>query len=105
MYRDEDPVKECPYGPYLQSKRLEIYHENAQKLIESGHAYHCFCSEEVIFVDPKVLALHFFLAKMKYSNFWISLVFQNLRKTLKFPFSEVGSFAEKCHTDETNSQI
>uniref|UniRef100_A0A914CGQ0 Glutamate--tRNA ligase, mitochondrial n=1 Tax=Acrobeloides nanus TaxID=290746 RepID=A0A914CGQ0_9BILA len=46
LYRDEDPVKGGPYGPYLQSKRLDIYHENAQKLIESGHAYHCFCSEE-----------------------------------------------------------
>ncbi|NTW61606.1 glutamate--tRNA ligase [Candidatus Saccharibacteria bacterium] len=28
-----------PFGPYLQSKRLEIYHEWARKLIASGRAY------------------------------------------------------------------
>ena len=33
-------------GPYIQSKRLPIYKEYAAKLIESGHAYYCFCSKE-----------------------------------------------------------
>ncbi len=33
-------------GPYLQSKRLKIYQKYAQKLLESGQAYYCFCSEE-----------------------------------------------------------
>lgn len=33
-------------GPYIQSERLEIYKEHAQKLIDSGHAYRCFCSKE-----------------------------------------------------------
>lgn len=33
-------------GPYIQSERLEIYKEHAQKLIDSDHAYHCFCSKE-----------------------------------------------------------
>lgn len=33
-------------GPYIQSERKEIHEEYAQKLIESGHAYHCFCSKE-----------------------------------------------------------
>lgn len=35
-----------PYGPYLQSERKAIYKEYAQKLVESGHAYPCFCSRE-----------------------------------------------------------
>lgn len=35
-----------PYGPYHQSERKEIYLEYAQKLIESDHAYACFCSKE-----------------------------------------------------------
>jgi glutamyl-tRNA synthetase len=35
-----------PYGPYLQSERKEIYQEYAQKLVESGNAYPCFCSRE-----------------------------------------------------------
>ncbi|MBU2575678.1 glutamate--tRNA ligase [Patescibacteria group bacterium] len=33
-------------GPYTQSKRLKIYQEYAQKLIDSKHAYYCFCSQE-----------------------------------------------------------
>lgn len=34
------------YGPYLQSERKAIYQEYARKLVESGHAYPCFCSRE-----------------------------------------------------------
>lgn len=34
------------HGPYIQSKNLEEYQEAAQRLIESGHAYPCFCSKE-----------------------------------------------------------
>ncbi len=33
-------------GPYTQSQRLSIYKEHAQKLVEQGSAYHCFCSKE-----------------------------------------------------------
>lgn len=33
-------------GPYIQSERLAMYEAAAQKLIDSGHAYYCFCSEE-----------------------------------------------------------
>lgn len=33
-------------GPFYQSERLEIYRETASKLLESGHAYHCFCTRE-----------------------------------------------------------
>ena len=34
------------YGPYLQSKRKEIYESYAKYLIEQGKAYPCFCSQE-----------------------------------------------------------
>ncbi len=43
---DEGPEKDGPYGPYFQSKRLEIYHEHVKQLLEKGVAYPCFCSEE-----------------------------------------------------------
>jgi glutamyl-tRNA synthetase len=33
-------------GPYFQSQRMDLYRATAQKLIESGHAYYCFCSRE-----------------------------------------------------------
>ncbi|MFC2315138.1 MAG: glutamate--tRNA ligase family protein, partial [Selenomonas massiliensis] len=32
------------YGPYVQSERMEIYQKYAEQLVESGHAYRCFCS-------------------------------------------------------------
>ncbi len=37
-----------PHGPYRQSERLDIYREYAQKLLESGHAYYCFCSRDEV---------------------------------------------------------
>ena len=33
-------------GPYVQSERLSIYKEIAQKLIEQGAAYYCFCTPD-----------------------------------------------------------
>ncbi len=33
-------------GPFYQSQRLEMYREAARKLLESGHAYRCFCTRE-----------------------------------------------------------
>jgi len=45
---DEGPVVGGPYGPYRQSERMRegIYADVAQKLLDGGHAYHCFCSPE-----------------------------------------------------------
>jgi glutamyl-tRNA synthetase len=43
---DEGPDVGGPYGPYRQSERVEIYHQHAHQLIDSGHAYYCFCSPE-----------------------------------------------------------
>jgi len=34
------------YGPYMQSKRLDIYQKYARELIEKGRAYYCFCEPE-----------------------------------------------------------
>ena len=31
-------------GPYYQSQRLDLYHSVAEKLLEEGKAYRCFCS-------------------------------------------------------------
>ncbi len=43
---DEGPGVGGPYGPYIQSERLSLYRETAQKLLASGAAYKCFCSQE-----------------------------------------------------------
>jgi len=39
-------VQKGDYGPYIQSERLDIYKKYVDQLIESGHAYYCFCSKE-----------------------------------------------------------
>ena len=33
------------YGPYVQTKRLDIYHSFAKKLVEIGRAFPCFCEK------------------------------------------------------------
>ncbi|XP_072320177.1 nondiscriminating glutamyl-tRNA synthetase EARS2, mitochondrial [Eucyclogobius newberryi] len=43
---DESPQRGGPVGPYLQSQRLQLYSSTAQRLLQSGHAYHCFCSPQ-----------------------------------------------------------
>ncbi|MFM1750290.1 MAG: hypothetical protein RL658_431 [Actinomycetota bacterium] len=43
---DEGPEVGGPNGPYLQSERLNIYKEWADKFLASGAAYHCYCSSE-----------------------------------------------------------
>ena len=43
---DEGPDAGGPYGPYVQSERQHHYREVADRLVESGNAYHCFCTPE-----------------------------------------------------------
>ncbi len=43
---DESPLFEGDYSPYRQSDRLDIYKKYADKLLEDGFAYYCFCSKE-----------------------------------------------------------
>ncbi len=41
---DEGPEIGGPYGPYLQSQRLEAYQRAARDLMDTDHAYRCYCS-------------------------------------------------------------
>ena len=43
---DEGPDIGGPYGPYVQSQRLDHYRPAAERLVEGGHAYRCFCTPE-----------------------------------------------------------
>ena len=43
---DEGPVVGGKYGPYFQTERKDLYQKYAKQLVESGHAYYCYCSEE-----------------------------------------------------------
>ncbi len=43
---DEGPDVGGPHAPYHQSARKEIYQQYAHQLIDTGHAYYCFCTPE-----------------------------------------------------------
>jgi glutamyl-tRNA synthetase len=46
MQWDEGPDTAGAYGPYYQSQRVDTYLQYAQTLMDTGHAYRCFCTEE-----------------------------------------------------------
>ncbi len=41
---DEGPGFGGNFAPYIQSERMDIYKKYAEELVESGHAYRCFCN-------------------------------------------------------------
>ena len=43
---DEGPDVGGGFGPYIQSQRLHLYQQAADKLIAQGDAYYCYCSSE-----------------------------------------------------------
>ena len=43
---DEGPDIGGDYGPYVQSERMGMFKGYAEQLIESGHAYRCFCTKD-----------------------------------------------------------
>ncbi len=43
---DEGPDAGGESGPYRQSERLQIYRDHAQRLVEKGLAYRCYCTPE-----------------------------------------------------------
>ena len=85
-------------GPFVQTERLDIYNEYIQKLIDSGHAYYCFCSQDRL----KEL-------KSKYDRHCLKLskeeIEQKLKNNeahvirLKLPDNEVVTFKDAVRGD------
>ncbi len=46
LIHDEGPDVGGEYGPYIQSERRGLYKEYAEKLVELGGAYYCFCDKD-----------------------------------------------------------
>ena len=42
---DEGPDVGGPVGPYIQTQRKDLYLPYAERLIQRGHAYRCFCEK------------------------------------------------------------
>jgi nondiscriminating glutamyl-tRNA synthetase len=116
---DEGPTQGGAYGPYIQTQRLEIYPEYAQRLIDSDHAYRCFCSSErlaQVKEDQK-------LAKMtpRYDGFCRNLLKEEVEKKiaagekyvvrLKVPKDEILTCIDPVlgkltfNTNDVNDQI
>ena len=51
---DEGPDVGGDYGPYTQSERFDIYPVYAQKLIDAGFAYECFCTPEELEAEKEL---------------------------------------------------
>jgi glutamyl-tRNA synthetase len=55
---DEGPISQTEekgaYGPYIQTKRKEIYRTFVKHLIRQGKAYPCFCSPEHLALNRKM---------------------------------------------------
>jgi glutamyl-tRNA synthetase len=43
---DEGPEVGGPFAPYRQSERFEVYREVAERLLQAGRAYQCYCSAD-----------------------------------------------------------
>lgn len=52
---DEGPDVGGDYGPYKQSERFDIYKKYAEKLLESGHAYYCWCTQEELEAEKALM--------------------------------------------------
>jgi len=50
---DEGPDRGGPYKPYRQSERLDLYREQAARLITEGKAYRCYCTPEELEAERK----------------------------------------------------
>ncbi|KAF9467001.1 glutamyl-tRNA synthetase [Collybia nuda] len=53
---DYGPGRDGPHAPYYQSERLDLYKSYANKLLDSGHAYRCFCSADKLTATRERLA-------------------------------------------------
>src|SRR4249920_2131974 len=45
---DEGPGIGGPFGPYLQSERLDRHRAMAERLVAQGDAYYCYCTAETL---------------------------------------------------------
>jgi len=51
---DEGPDIGGPYPPYKQSEKLDVYEKYAKQLVESGHAYYCYCTQEELEAEKQL---------------------------------------------------
>ena len=51
---DEGPDKGGPFAPYRQSERIDLYKQDAARLLAEGKAYRCYCTPEELDAERKL---------------------------------------------------
>ncbi|KAL1140319.1 hypothetical protein AAG570_000251 [Ranatra chinensis] len=77
---DEGPNCGGSYGPYIQSERAKLYREEVETLLNTGSAYHCFCSERRLNILRKNALRN--QEVPKYDNHCRSLPLEEVKKRL-----------------------
>lgn len=52
-----DEPEKGAFGPYRQSQRLQLYSEEAARLVAEGKAYRCYCTKEELDAQREQAAL------------------------------------------------
>jgi glutamyl-tRNA synthetase len=116
---DEGPDIGGPYGPYVQTQRLDIYKKYIQELLHKGLAYYCFCTpERLTEMREKQQALK---QIPKYDRHCLNLSQEEIEENLhngvpytirlKVPDNEVITFYDavrgeiKINTNEIDDQV
>ena len=89
IFPDESPVKKGALGPYRQSERNHIYNKEIKKLVESGHAYYAFDTEEDLASCRKECETRGETFIYNYSNRL------SLKNSLSLSKEEIGKLLEK----------
>ncbi len=95
------------YGPYIQSKRIEIYHTFIKHFIEIGRAYPCFCTEEDLkklrdLQESKKARIGYYGKYAKCRNLSIEEVVQKINNNEPYVirFKSMGNFNNKVSFDD-----
>ncbi|WNE41336.1 MAG: Glutamate--tRNA ligase 1 [Mycoplasmataceae bacterium] len=65
---DESVFKNGSFGPYQQTKRLEIYEKYLKMLLDKKRAYYCFCTKEELEKEREEYILRENKSNYKYSR-------------------------------------
>ena len=100
---DEGPDVGGNFGPYIQSERKAIYKEYAEKLVELGGAYYCFCDKE------RIESLKDENGNLRYDKHCLSLSKEEIAEKLKsgtpyvirqnVPVSGTGTYHDLVYGD------
>jgi len=116
---DEGPDVGGPYGPYVQTQRLDIYKKYIQELLDKNLAYYCFCTQETLNEMRDVQKARKIIPK--YDRRCLKLTPKDIKKNLdnkvpyvirmKVPDNETVSFTDmirgeiKFNTNEIDDQV